>query len=154
MNRRFAVFGLAVAMSGSVVAGQTPQTAAPVAIPASGAQSSPLVDTIQITPLTRRTLREALAAERQAQQGQTTFRVESVGSRTRIYVTTDGAESWTLEAIGFTVTTQASGTTITASGPVTMTTTGGKTISLQGLTLQLGPGDRVSGSTFAPIGNK
>jgi hypothetical protein len=137
MNRRFAVLGLAVAVSGSIVAGQTAPTTAPVPItPAPGGFSN------------------AYPRPTQAQQGLTTFRVESVGpQRTRIHVTTDGVEQWTLEASGFTVTTQASGTAITTSGPVTMATSDGKTISVGALTLQFAPSGRVSGSTL-PVGNR
>ena len=126
MNRRFAVLGL-VAMCGTVVAGQTAQKEAPVT-------PELLRQDGTVTP-------ELLQQNAPA----ATFRVESVGSRTRVHVTADGGERWTFEALGFTVTTQASGTTITASGPVTLTTADGKTISFQGLTLELGPNGKVSG---------
>lgn len=193
MNRRLAVLGLAVAMCGTVVAGQTASAPAPLLIPASGDQAPAkpsgafantypvlkptapqtqpaptapvaIVPMIQTPPTTAPVaitpapggFSNAYPRRTQAQQGRTTFRVESVGpQRMRIHVSTDGVEQLTLEASGFIVTTQASGTTITASGPVTMATSDGKTISVEALTLQFAPSGRFSFSaSTSPIGNK
>jgi hypothetical protein len=167
MNRRLAVLGLAVAMcgTGSVVAGQTAQKDAPVnpellqqdapVNPELLQQDAPVVKLGHINPPTTapvptelplaewrdfigRQQSALMARAGQAQQGQTTFRVESVGPKLmRVHLTTDGVEQGTLESTGFTIATGANGTTITASGPVTMATSDGKKLSFEGLTLQL-----------------
>ena len=162
MNQHVVVIGLALAMFGTVVAGQTAQKDAPVPIMPLGQtppttapgpitvidETSPRSTPVPITPATGGfsnaypNPRRGSQAYRvvQAQQGQTTFRVESGGPKLmRVHIATDGVEQAVLESVGFTVTTGASGTTLTASGPVMFSLSDGKKFSLSGVDMHFGP---------------
>ena len=115
MNRRFAVLGLAVATFGTVVAGQTTQKDAPVAITPAPSPTGGFSNLYPRRP----------PADAQPQLGAVAFRVESVGpQRMRLYLTQNGVDKGTVESSGFTVTTGPGGTTITALGAGNVTHSG------------------------------
>ena len=106
MIRRLAVLGLAVAICGALVAGQTAQTDAPVT-PELLQQDGPVVKLGHSNP-------PVGLPTGQSRPGPLSLRVESVGPLlTRISLMRDGAEELALTGGSFTATTDAKGTTIT-----------------------------------------
>jgi hypothetical protein len=123
MNRRFAVLGLAVALSGAVVAGQTPYRLNEIPPDALEMPSSAM------GALLRMRQSVSHAANPSQPWAPLVVTVEAVGPKlTRVRLTQQDLPLATFEAAAFTVTTGTDGTTIAASDRVKMHTSSGRTL--------------------------